>query len=155
VLLPCVAVQPWWVERLPVAWPAEYREMVAWDAEPGPLLSSDTPVAVTEVLRTLEPKPMFHEMGYGSYFIWTAPELGVFIDPRVELYPYEMWLDYVRISNGVRYNALLEAYGAERLVLDAEMQKELIAALQEDPRWTRIYADSRAEVWERGAAPVP
>jgi hypothetical protein len=77
------------------------------------------------------------------------PEQGVFVDPRVELYPYEQWLDYVRIGRGVQYNELLDRYGADRLMVDRELQGELIRALEDDPRWEQEYADERTEIWRR------
>ena len=76
---------------------------------------------------------IFNEMGYGSYLIWALPEQEVFIDPRVELYPFEQWQDYVHITNGTRYNELLEKYGADRLLIDTDLQPELALALEQDP----------------------
>lgn len=145
--VPVALAQPWWVERLPL--PETYWKQV-WRGSPiGPLVSQATPVAAVEYLRAHPGGRLFHEMGYGSYLIWAMPEQGVFVDPRVELYPYEQWLDYVRIGRGVRYNELLEGYGADRLMVDRELQGELIRALEDDPRWEQEYADGRTEIWRR------
>ncbi|MFN3762296.1 MAG: hypothetical protein ACK4WK_03725, partial [Anaerolineae bacterium] len=147
--VPLVLAQPWWVERLPL--PEMYWKQVWRSAgfPPAPLVSRETPVAAVEYLRAHPGGRLFHEMGYGSYLIWALPQQGVFVDPRVELYPYEQWLDYIRISRGVRYNELLERYGADRLMVDRELQGELIRALEDDPRWEREYADERTEIWRR------
>jgi len=145
--VPVALAQPWWVERLPL--PETYWKQV-WRGSPvGPLVGVETPVAAVEYLRAHPGGRLFHEMGYGSYLIWAMPEQGVFVDPRVELYPYEQWLDYVRIGRGVRYNELLEEYGADRLMVDRELQGELIRALEDDPRWEQEYADERTEIWRR------
>jgi hypothetical protein len=88
-------------------------------------------------------------MGYGSYLIWALPEQGVFVDPRVELYPYQQWLDYIRITNGIRYNELLEGYGADRLLLDVEYQEEFIQILGSDPLWQLEYEDAYSQIWSR------
>lgn len=145
--VPVVLAQPWWVERLPL--PETYWNQV-WRGSPiGPLVSRETPVAAVEYLRAHPGGRLFHEMGYGSYLIWALPQQGVFVDPRVELYPYGQWLDYLRISQGARYNELLEAYGADRLMVDRELQGELIRALEDDPLWEQEYADERTEIWRR------
>jgi hypothetical protein len=144
---PFILVQPWWIERLPL--PESYREQVLLDTPEGPLLTVQTPVGAAEYLRQNPGGKLFNEMGYGSYLIWALPEQGVFIDPRVELYPYEMWQDYIRITRGARYNELLEAYGADRLLLDRELQAELITALEGDAGWEREYEDAYAQVWRK------
>ncbi len=145
--VPVLLAQPWWVERLPL--PETYWKQV-WRGSPvGPLVGRETPVAAVEYLRAHPGGRLFNEMGYGSYLIWALPQQGVFVDPRVELYPYDQWLDYIRIGRGVRYNELLEQYGADRLMVDRELQAELVRALEDDPRWEREYADEQTEIWRR------
>ncbi len=144
---PVGLVQPWFVERVPL--PEIYWKQV-WRGTPvGPLVSIETPVAAVEYLRAHPGGRLFNEMGYGSYLIWALPEQKVFVDPRVELYPYEQWQDYLRITRGVRYNELLRQYGAERILLDVELQPELARLLAEDPLWEQEYADARAQIWQR------
>ena len=147
LFVPVLMVQPWWVERIPL--PERYWKLVWRGIPEGPLIGRETPVAAVEYLRAHPGGRLFHEMGYGSYLIWALPRQGVFVDPRVELYPYDQWLDYVRIGRGVRYNELLEQYGADRLMVDRKLQEELIRALEDDPRWEREYADERTEIWRR------
>ncbi|MCS7178675.1 MAG: hypothetical protein RML46_01950 [Anaerolineae bacterium] len=145
--VPVLLVQPWWVEQMPL--PETYWQQV-WRGSPiGPLVGRETPIAAVEYLRAHPGGRLFHEMGYGSYLIWAMPEQKVFVDPRVELYPYDQWMDYIRIGRGVRYHELLEHYGADRLMVDRELQGELIRALEDDPRWEQEYADERTEIWRR------
>jgi hypothetical protein len=145
--IPLLAVQPWFVEQLPL--PAVYRTMIWRDIPDGPLVDVETPVKAADYLRTHPGGNLFNEMGYGSYLIWALPGQQVFIDPRVELYPFEQWQDYIRISRGTRYNELLAKYGADRILLNAALQKELVTALQDDPLWRLEYEDERAQVWTR------
>ncbi|MDW8066036.1 MAG: hypothetical protein RMK32_10465, partial [Anaerolineae bacterium] len=67
----------------------------------------------------------------------------------MELYPYELWLDYIRISQASRYNQLLQRYGADRLMIDRVLQKELAQALEEDPLWIKEYEDERTQIWRK------
>lgn len=149
--VPMLLVQPWFVDAMPL--PATYWELVLTDVSAGQLLSVETPIAAAAYLREHPGGKLFNEMGYGSYLIWAVPEQGVFIDPRVELYPLEMWKDYIRITNGVRYNELLAQYGADRVLLDRMQQKELAALLAEDPVWQLEYEDAYAQLWRRVQAP--
>jgi hypothetical protein len=147
LFVPVLAVQPWFVERLPL--PSAYRTMIWHDIPDGPLVDVETPVKAVEYLRTHPGGKLFNEMGYGSYLIWNLPGQNVFIDPRVELYPFDQWQDYIRISRGTRYNELLDKYGADRLLLNAALQKELALQLHSDPLWQLQYEDDRAQIWVR------
>jgi hypothetical protein len=143
--LPVIFVQPWFVERFPL--PERYWKLVLRHYSAGPLVGVETPVEAVEYLRENPGGKLFNEMGYGSYLIWALPEQGVFIDPRVELFPYEQWQDYVKITNGTRYNELLEKYGADRLLIDIELQPELAQALKVDPAWKQEYQGTRSQIW--------
>lgn len=111
----------------------------------GALLSHETPVAAVEALRALPDRPrrLFHSMRYGSYLIWAAPEQKVFVDPRIELYPYELWVDYITLGQSRDAAALLERYRIDGLLLDAEEQRPLIAWARDRADWTLRYEDAR------------
>lgn len=147
LFVPVLAVQPWFVERLPL--PAAYRTMIWSDIPDGPLVDVDTPVKAVAYLRSHPGGKLFNEMGYGSYLIWALPEEKVFIDPRVELYPFQQWQDYIRISRGTRYDELLDHYGADRILLNSSLQKELARQLPGDSGWRLEYEDGHAQIWIR------
>jgi len=147
LFLPVLFVQPWFVEQFPL--PERYWKLVIRNSQAGPLVGVETPVDAVEYLRQNPGGKIFNEMGYGSYMIWALPEQGVFIDPRVELYPYEQWEDYIHISNGAQYNELLERYGADRILLDSDLQSELVHALEGDLSWKLEFKDIRAQVWSK------
>ncbi len=147
LFIPVLAVQPWFVEMLPL--PETYWVQVLREAEVAPLLSTKTPVNAVNYLQLHPGGHLFNPMGYGSYLIWSIPEQGVFIDPRVELYPYEQWEDYIMITNGIRYNELLDFYGVDRIMLDVELQERLLMQLEDDPLWCREYQDPYSEVWRK------
>jgi hypothetical protein len=148
LIVPVVLAQPWLVDALYHLLPDQYREMVITDTDVGPLVGVETPVEVVGYLTEHPSSHMFNEMGYGSYFIWALPDQPVFADPRVELYPYEFWQDYRRISNGVLALSLLETYEVDRIVLDTKIQPELSLTLENDSGWHRVYFDARTEVWD-------
>lgn len=147
LFLPAVLVQPWFVEKINL--PQVYGEPVIRGSPVGPLLSSRNPVEAAAYLLKNPGGRLFNEMGYGSYLIWALPGRSVFIDPRVELYPFEQWQDYIYINHGVRYDRLLEKYGVDRILLDKELQPELAGTLAADPSWEKEYEDSRAQIWRK------
>jgi hypothetical protein len=152
IFIPVVLAQPWFVERVPL--PQKYWDMVLRSNPIGPLVDVATPVQATEYLKDHPGGKLYNEMGYGSYLIWALPEQKVFIDPRVELYPYEQWQDYIRINRGVRYNELLVKYGADRILLDKSLQEELSRVLASDPLWREEYEDPHAQIWIRANPPI-
>ena len=147
LLIPVLLVQPWFVEKFPL--PDTYWKQVVRHAPEGPLLDISTPIDAVEYLKSHPGGNLFNEMGYGSYMIWAIPEQAVFIDPRVELYPYEQWQDYIRITRGVDYDRILEQYVVNRLLLSKADQPDLIKLLATDPKWQMEYEDQYAEIWAR------
>ncbi len=145
LLLPLALAQPWWVEALPL--PETYWAQVWRNAPEGPLLDTATPLEAARYLQAHPGGKLFNEMGYGSYLIWAVPEQPVFIDPRVELYPYEQWLDYRSIGQGTRSLELLEKYAVDRVLLDSKLQEELLHVLERAEEWRCEYADDYAQIW--------
>jgi uncharacterized membrane protein YqaE (UPF0057 family) len=151
LFVPAIAVQPWFVERQPL--PDTYWQQVIRGSESGALLSDRTPVSASEYLNAHPGGKLFNEMGYGSYLIWEVPGQKVFVDPRVELYPYAQWLDYIRINNGADYNDILMQYGSDRILLDKNLQSELMRLLQDDPLWVLEYDDEYAQIYRKNSSP--
>ena len=112
----------------------------------GALYDDNTPIAAVEALQQqpTRPRHLFHDMGYGSYLIWAAPEQPVFIDPRIELYPYQQWKDYVNLGQGNDVAALLRKYAIDGLLLSKREQAPLIKIIRGDPTWIQQYEDDRS-----------
>jgi hypothetical protein len=123
---------PWW------------KGTLGLPPELGNLLSSTTPIAATEQLRALEqpPQRLFHEMGYGSYLAWA--DVPVFIDPRIELYPFEQWRDYITLGQGREVDELARKYRFDGWLVDSEGQAGLVAALDRHPAWQRVFSADQA-----------
>jgi hypothetical protein len=109
----------------------------------GSLLMEDTPVAAVAAMRAQPDRPrhLFHAMGYGSYLIWAAPDQPVFIDPRIELYPYEQWRDYINLGQANNAADLLRTYDIDGLLLSKHEQEPLIKLVRADPAWHIRYED--------------
>jgi hypothetical protein len=130
---------PWFRPHLPL--PADRRSYV----------SAETPVDAVEFLRGLPSTPRaFHSESYGSHMIWASPEIPVFIDTRFELYPPDQWGDYLAISHA-RYDweALLNRYGLDTLVLERTYHQALVNAATEAPGWEQCYEDEQTVIFQR------
>ncbi len=149
--IPVLAVQPWFVEHMPL--PQTYWQQVIRGSPAGPLLGTETPVAAAEYLKAHPGGHLFNEMGYGSYLIWAVPNQGDFVDPRVELFPYDQWMDYIEVDNGRDYNQILSRYGVDRILSDKKLEPELSSALAKDPLWKLEYEDEYSQIWTK--LPVP
>jgi len=135
LLLGAVVSPPWFKSSLPLP-----------PLKAG-LVSTETPLEATEYLLSEEaPGQLFHDMGFGSYLIWAArPEYQVFVDPRIELYPLEIWGDYLSVSNGIPgWQELLDQYEVNTLLLSPDTQSRLIQAVEDSSRWSLLYSDQSA-----------
>jgi hypothetical protein len=115
----------------------------------------ETPVQAVAFLSDLPgPHRVFHSEAYGSYMIWAAPQVPVFIDTRIELYPAEQWNDYLALLQA-RYNweEILESYEVDTLVLDRVSLGALIGAATAAEDWQLIYEDEQAMIFARQGEP--
>jgi hypothetical protein len=111
----------------------------------GALLSEDTPVAAVTFMRG-EPtrsRHLFHTEGFGSYLMWAAPEQPVFIDTRIELYPYEQWVDYINLGQANNVAQLLRKYDIDGLLLNKKRQAALVEVTRADSTWQVRYEDEQ------------
>jgi len=140
ILAMAVITLPWFKSRLPFP-----------PAKAG-LISSETPIKATEVLLAENPPgQVFNAISFGSYLIWAAyPEYQVFVDSRIELFPEQVWMDYLNISNAMGdWEAKLKYYGVNTLMLSPYEQSALLKAVQGSAEWDLMYKDDTAFLFER------
>ncbi len=115
-----------------------------WLLPPQGDLLKNTPVEAVAFLTAQADRPrhLFHTEAHGSYLTWAAPDQPVFIDPRIELYPYEQWSDYMNLSAANNTDALIQKYDLDGMLLSKEMQLPLINALRADTAWQQRYEDN-------------
>jgi hypothetical protein len=144
-----LALQPSFKERLPL--PQAYRSIFA--EVPGAPLMFDraTPVEAAAWLRA-NPDPqmrLFNDMAYGSYLIWALPDVPVFIDPRIELFPLAQWQEYIAISDGTKARQLLDSYRVSHVLLNRGTQAGLQQVLNADSTWKQVYQDRWSAIYQR------
>lgn len=111
-----------------------------------------TPVEAVRAMQAdaARPERLFHAMSYGSYLIWASPEQKVWIDPRIELYPFEQWQEYQLLSGGLEAERLLGDYDVDGLLLSNEEQGALVDWAKGRPaEWELRYEDEQASYFAR------
>jgi hypothetical protein len=110
-----------------------------------------TPVAAGQELCAMgSTTRAFSDIAYASYLTWTCPTMPVFMDARFELYPTEMWTDYLLVTNGqYGWEDVLRKYGIGAILADKEDQRILIQAAHASSAWVTEYEDSHAALLVR------
>ncbi len=94
------------------------------------LVSEYFPDTASDFLDTLPGSDLrfFSMPEWGGYLIWRHfPRARVMVDGRVELFPTEVWADYLTIANlGQGWQELLKTYQVDYLVLNRRQQSRLI-----------------------------
>jgi hypothetical protein len=119
-----------------------------------PLLSADTPVAATAFLCETVPAGSrgFAPLAFAGYQVYACPRLPVFVDTRVELYPTDLWRDYLALHNA-RYDwqTVADRHAMDYLFLQPAKEANLVAAVAASPAWREVYRDDQAIIYRRAA----
>ena len=123
-----------------------------------PALTDNTPIATTAWLAAHPGLggPLWSEIGFSSYLEFALPERPTWIDTRFEVFPVKQWQDYKNITYA-RYDweTLLDATGANLLMVSTQNQPELLSALETSPGWCELERDPVAVLYQRGACGGP
>jgi len=131
---------PWFRSSIPVR--GDYRSLV----------TRDTPTESIKFLMENQPEGrVFNDMAFGSYMIWAAqPDYQVFADPRIELFPEEIWNDYQVISRTAPgWEDKLDQYEVRTLVLNPEAQAALTEKAVQSRGWQLVYQDQTTQIFQR------
>ena len=134
---------------LSLPWFKQYWPVVP---EKAGLISAETPIAATQFMLAEDlPGQVFHDMAFGSYLMWAAqPKYKVFVDSRVELYPMQVWDDYLAISTASSaWEDKLTFYGINTLMLEPQKQSGLVRAASVSLGWKEVYRDPQAVIFTR------
>lgn len=87
---------------------------------------------------------------YGSWVEFSAPQLPVFVDPRVELFPDQIWNDYFIVSEGrVGWDEILARWDVTIVILHPSWASGLLAVIGNDPNWRLVVRSSDGAVYVR------
>src|SRR5262249_40264353 len=100
---------------------------------------------------------VFSKLEWGEYLGWTLAPDGytIFMDGRMELYPDEVWHEYMALMHG-RWDCLdiLDRYEVDFLVLDAnypQHRDHLLPLVRKSGKWKEDpFRSGNAMVFVRG-----
>ena len=107
--------------------------------------------ALSAVPRELRGKPVLNDYAFGGYLIFE--HVRPFIDARVELYGDPMLSLYDKLQSGDRdaLETTLKRYDIDWTIFAPNSR--IVAALDREPGWRRLYSDATAVVHVREASP--
>lgn len=140
VVLLALGSLPWFRLHLPL--PPERRSYT---------YAAETPVEAVKVVCQLgETARVFNDIAYGSYMTWACPSVPVFMDTRFELYPVQLFRDYLSVAAG-RYDweTILAQYGVNLVFANKVEEPTLIAAIRASAHWHNMYEDADSVIFRR------
>ena len=111
---------------------------------PGGLLV-DAPVELTDALAGRLPTGTraYVSQPWASWVEYALPEVSTFVDARFEVVPAEAWADYLAIARAAPdWEARLDRWGIDLVIVDARSEPVLAAALERSPRWQPLAVSS-------------
>ena len=112
----------------------------------------DAPRGVTEATRSamVENDRLFVSQRWSSFFELAIPGLPVMVDYRIELFPEDVWADYIHISNGrADWAGILDRWGVTLIAASEREQGQLLPFLREDAGWSEVFTDEEGAVFRR------
>ncbi len=92
---------------------------------------------------------LFVTLPYASWFEFASPSNPMFVDPRIELFPQDIWDDYFAVAEGhVGWQAIVDRWDVDVIVM-APGDVTIVALLEEDPAWHLAYRDTSGTVFVR------
>jgi hypothetical protein len=90
---------------------------------------------------------LFTQLAWGEYMSWAAsPQWKIFVDGRIEIYPDDVWDDYVRFMTTGDEEAIRK-YGVDTLLLDSAKQATLCQRVEATGKWERVREDGNVVVY--------
>jgi hypothetical protein len=101
---------------------------------------------------------IFARMEWANFLAWRLEGQGsVFVEGHVELYPQEVWDQYVTVNDGrPGWQDVLDRHDVRFLLLDQTYQSALLSEVRHSNTWSPVAQAADAVLFERrGAEPSP
>jgi hypothetical protein len=94
---------------------------------------------------------IFSRFEWGEYLGWRlAPHGRVFMDGRIEIYPDDVWSEYMTLTfAGPSWQEILDRHGVDCLILDTSYHQVLIEQVRQSPEWRELDPVGKAIVFHR------
>ena len=118
----------------------------------GPAVLTYAPERLVDAVRGTVPagSRVFASEVYGSWVEFSLPEDPVFVDPRIEVFPEDVWDDYFVVEDGrPGWDATLRRWDVDALILHPGWASGLLAVIDESPDWHLVTASPDGSVYVR------
>jgi hypothetical protein len=87
---------------------------------------------------------------YASWTEFSAPDLPVMVDSRIEIFPTDVWDDYFTVTNGgASWQEVLDRWDVNVVIVHPEQSQDLITVIGNDPDWREVFHDATGSVYVR------
>lgn len=120
--------------------------------EPAEALLSEAPTqALTDaVVAATQDGARVFDGWWGWWFELQLPTVPMFIDPRAELFPDQVWGDYFTITHArAGWRRALDRWNVDVVVANKRYHERLIRLLRADAAWTLRHEDPEGVVFTR------
>jgi hypothetical protein len=114
-------------------------------------LVSYAPQRMVDAVHRVAPSDakLFVTLPYASWFEFASPANPMFVDPRIELFPNDVWDDYFIVAEGrAGWQRVVDRWGVDVIVM-APGDATIVALLEKDPGWRLAYRDTYGTVFVR------
>lgn len=130
--------------------------MLPWHSQPTPLTGAapqltDAPEHLVEATAQAIPVGghVFVTEAWGSWFEFALPDRPVFVDPRIEIFPDDVWNDYDEVMSGREgWQGILNRWNVDAVVLRAG-DATLRSLIAKDAGWRLAYDDNLGSLFVR------
>jgi hypothetical protein len=92
---------------------------------------------------------LFVTLPFASWFEYASPSNPLFVDPRIELFPDDVWNDYFAVIEAHEgWQDVLDRWRVDAIVLQPQ-DATIVGMLEEDPDWRVAYRDRSGTVFVR------
>jgi hypothetical protein len=125
-------------------------------ADGGPAALLFAPEQLVAVAESCAPSGtrVYTSQVYASWTEFSAPQLPVMVDSRIELFPIDIWRDYFTVTNGQDgWQAVLDRWDVDVLIVHRGQSEGLESVIGRDPDWRAVIDTEAGKVYVRTENP--
>lgn len=118
----------------------------------GPAVLTLAPEHLVDAVRDVAPpgSHLFVSQLYASWTEFSARSFPVAVDPRIELFPADVWEDYFIVTEGREgWDEVLDRWNVRAMLLEPGQAAGLLQILPEHPEWRLVIRSPSGSVYER------
>jgi hypothetical protein len=113
-------------------------------------LLEDAPAGVTEALAAVAGGGRVFAANWAGWFEYAVPGTPMFVDPRAELFPEDVWDQYFEVvTASSSWEAVLDRWDVGVVVVDPDEHEELAVTIAGAPGWRLAYEDDDGRIYVR------